>query len=91
MIRCETYLADFLDCEASVVFTKDPQYIVNAHSWPEEVEKNKLKPSKAKEQTPKKTGFVGTGVSDIFKKKQSEEQETETNAKEAEEKGKSLI
>lgn len=36
---CEDYLNKFLDCETGIIFTKDPQYIVNAHSWPDEVKK----------------------------------------------------
>jgi hypothetical protein len=25
-----------MDCETKVIFTKDPHYIINAHSWPED-------------------------------------------------------
>lgn len=28
-----------IDCETKVIFTKDPAYIINAHSWPEDSQK----------------------------------------------------
>ncbi len=31
---CEDYLNKLLDCETKVVYTKDPAYIISAHSWP---------------------------------------------------------
>lgn len=71
-----------MDCETTIIFTKDPQYIVNAHSWPDEIKKKEKesqnakqeKPNNAREKTPAKRGFMdnlGSGVTDIFSKKQS--------------------
>ena len=34
---CEKYINFYMDCESKTVFTKDPSYIINAYSWPEEV------------------------------------------------------
>lgn len=70
-----------MDCEATIVFTKDPQYIVNAHSWPDEIKKKEKKEKEAENGKGKtaqkdsgnvKKGFMdklGTGVTDIFSKK----------------------
>lgn len=69
-----------MDCETTIIFTKDPQYIVNAHSWPDEVKKkeNQAKQDKTgksvnpREKSPAKKKFMdnlGTGVTDIFAKK----------------------
>lgn len=33
--KCEDYLNKLVDCETKVVFTKDPTYIINAHTWPD--------------------------------------------------------
>lgn len=38
---CEKYLNFYMDCESKTVYTKDPSYIINAHTWPEEVAVNK--------------------------------------------------
>lgn len=32
---CEDYLNKLIDCNIKVVFTKDPNYIISAHNWPE--------------------------------------------------------
>lgn len=32
---CEKYLNDIIDCQTQIVFTKDPSFIISAHSWPE--------------------------------------------------------
>ena len=67
-----------MDCETTIIFTKDPQYIVNAHSWPDEIKKKESRDAKqdkqanARETTPTKRGFMdnlGSGVTDIFSKK----------------------
>ena len=34
-VYCENYLNQLIDCETRVVFTKDPAYIISAHTWPE--------------------------------------------------------
>ncbi len=34
--KTEDIIMKFLDCEMKVVFTKDPSFIINAHSWPED-------------------------------------------------------
>jgi hypothetical protein len=31
-----------MDCETKVIFTKDPTYIIKAHSWPEEHQKKQI-------------------------------------------------
>ena len=71
-----------MDCETTIIFTKDPQYIVNAHSWPDEIKKKEANKEKEKtnprETTPAKRGFMdnlGKGVTDIFSKKQSANKE----------------
>jgi GTP-binding protein EngB required for normal cell division len=33
--KCEKYLNNIIDCQTQVVFTKDPSFIISAHSWPE--------------------------------------------------------
>ena len=33
--NCEDYLNKLIDCETKVVYTKDPGYIISAHSWPD--------------------------------------------------------
>lgn len=33
--KCEDYLNKLIDCETKVVFTKDPTYIISAHTWPD--------------------------------------------------------
>lgn len=33
--NCEDYLNKLIDCETKVVYTKDPQYIISAHTWPD--------------------------------------------------------
>ena len=65
-----------MDCETTIIFTKDPQYIVNAHSWPDEIKKKEKEAKQEKtanrNQTPNKRGFMdnlGKGVTDIFSKK----------------------
>lgn len=66
-----------MDCETTIIFTKDPQYIVNAHSWPDEIKKREKQEANkgkgnTKEATPAKRGFMdnlGKGVTDIFSKK----------------------
>ena len=35
--NCEKYINFYMDCESKTIFTKDPSYIINAYSWPEEV------------------------------------------------------
>lgn len=37
--KTEDMINKFMDCETRVVFTKDPEYIINSHSWPEETDK----------------------------------------------------
>ena len=32
--KCEKYMNMLIDCETRVVYTKDPSYIIGAHSWP---------------------------------------------------------
>lgn len=71
---CEDYLNKFLDCETGIIFTKDPQYIVNAHSWPDEVkkkEKEKKEKERQEEKRDKSQGKRGynSGVNDLFRKK----------------------
>ena len=76
-----------MDCETTIIFTKDPQYIVNAHSWPDEItKKEKQEANKEKtnqrETTPNKRGFMdnlGKGVTDIFSKKPSANKEGYSN------------
>lgn len=36
----DDFINRFLDCEARVIFTKDPNFITNAHSWPDDVQKS---------------------------------------------------
>lgn len=33
--KSEDMINKFMDCETRVIFTKDPEYIINSHSWPE--------------------------------------------------------
>lgn len=33
--QCEDYLNKLIDCETKVIYTKDPMYIISAHSWPD--------------------------------------------------------
>ena len=82
MDGCEDYLNKFLDCETTIIFTKDPQYIVNAHSWPDEIKKKEKEKEKEKEKpqeqsTPKtgNKGFIdslGKGVGQIFNKSKNQ-------------------
>lgn len=98
MDDCEDYLNKFLDCETGIIFTKDPQYIVNAHSWPDEIkkkEKEKKEKEKQDEKRDKSQGrkaykIVG-GVNDLFKKKPGNEGGTAPEDKEVEEKSKQII
>lgn len=72
-----------MDCETTIIFTKDPQYIVNAHSWPDEIKKKESqakqeKPANPRDKSPAKKGFMdklGTGVTDIFAKKEAPNKE----------------
>jgi dynamin 1-like protein len=34
--KSEDMINKFMDCETRVIFTKDPEYIINSHSWPED-------------------------------------------------------
>lgn len=79
-----------MDCETTIIFTKDPQYIVNAHSWPDEIKKKEKeakkeeqsKPGNNRNKSPAKKGFMdklGTGVTDIFAKKNQEKKEEFAN------------
>ncbi len=43
--NCEEYLNQIIDCETKVVFTKDPAYIISAHSWPESHVKHGQRPN----------------------------------------------
>lgn len=36
--KTEDMINKFMDCETRVIFTKDPEYIINSHSWPEEAQ-----------------------------------------------------
>lgn len=47
--KTEDMINKFMDCETRVVFTKDPEYIINSHSWPEEP-KEALPPAQAQVQ-----------------------------------------
>lgn len=46
--ECEKYINFYMDCQTKTIYTKDPSYIINAHSWPEEVT-NKKQPNQAKQ------------------------------------------
>lgn len=35
--NCEKYINFYMDCQSKTIYTKDPSYIINAHTWPEEV------------------------------------------------------
>ena len=37
--NCNFLLQNYMDCQVKVVFTKDPQYILNAYTWPDEEKK----------------------------------------------------
>jgi len=90
-----------MDCETTIIFTKDPQYIVNAHSWPDEVKKKEAqnakqeKPANSKETAPPKRGFMdnlGSGVTDIFSRKPAPNTRTLANdEKQPDEKGKLFV
>lgn len=34
---CEDFLNKTIDCESKVIYTKDPGYIINSHSWPQDM------------------------------------------------------
>lgn len=45
--NCLYLLTNFIDCQVKVVFTKDPQYIMNAYTWPDD--DNRVTSSKQQE------------------------------------------
>lgn len=54
---CEKYINFYVDCETKTIFTKDPSYIINAYSWPEDVAvKNQPQPQQQQPQQPQQNG-----------------------------------
>jgi hypothetical protein len=50
--KTEDIINKFLDCETRVVFTKDPSFIINAHSWPEDPSKKLVPPNPNQQNVP---------------------------------------